>query len=249
MAAPSSPCGDPASAAGHQDVHGGVEAMASGGTGRWQQGTKVSGPPLIAAAADRNRRHPLELERAGSRPPACVPPGGRTGGPPGRVGISAWFWPAARIRQKIPTRQKMPFCGLPTDPAGRVAPVQNGDTTRAGARAIRLVGSGGTGPDAIGGRPVDLHNYAALYPIMDARFCRDERDCGRGFLSGVVWPAPGAAGAGSAPDVSPCFLCVVWLVRVRRAAWFLRVLQEMLVLRDIPEVPGRLMGDGRAVCP
>jgi hypothetical protein len=42
---------------------------------------------------------------------------------------------------------------------------------------------------------------------------------------------------------------VVWLVRVRRAAWFLRVLQEMLVLRDIPEVPGRLMGDGRAVCP
>jgi hypothetical protein len=79
--------------------------------------------------------------------------------------------------------------------------------------------------------------------------CRDERDCGRGFLSGVVWPAPGAAGAGSAPDVSPCFLCVVWLVRVRRAAWFLRVLQEMLVLRDIPEVPGRLMGDGRAVCP
>jgi hypothetical protein len=50
------------------------------------------------------------------------------------------------------------------------------------------------------------------------------------------------------PDVSPCFLCVVWLVRVRRAAWFLRVLQEMLVLRDIPEVPGRLMGDGRAVC-
>jgi hypothetical protein len=40
---------------------------------------------------------------------------------------------------------------------------------------------------------------------------------------------------------------VVWLVRVRRAAWFLRVLQEMLVLRDIPEVPGRLMGDGRAV--
>jgi len=37
--------------------------------------------------------------------------------------------------------------------------------------------------------------------------------------------------------------------RVRRAAWFLRVLQEMLVLRDIPEVPGRLMGDGRAVCP
>jgi hypothetical protein len=56
-------------------------------------------------------------------------------------------------------------------------------------------------------------------------------------------------GAGSAPDVSPCFSWVVWLVRVRRAAWFLRVLQEMLVLRDIPEVPGRLMGDGRAVCP
>src|SRR6266704_909762 len=78
---------------------------------------------------------------------------------------------------------------------------------------------------------------------MNVRSCRDERDCGRGFLSGVVWPAPGAAGAGSAPDVSPCFLCVVWLVRVRRAAWFLRVLQEMLVLRDIPEVPGRLMGD------
>ena len=44
-------------------------------------------------------------------------------------------------------------------------------------------------------------------------------------------------------------LCVVWLVRVRRAAWFLRVLQEMLVLRDIPGVPGRLMGDGRAICP
>jgi hypothetical protein len=37
MAAPSSPCGDPASAADHEDVHGGVEAMASGGTGRWQQ--------------------------------------------------------------------------------------------------------------------------------------------------------------------------------------------------------------------
>jgi hypothetical protein len=53
------------------------------------------------------------------------------------------------------------------------------------------------------------------------------------------------------PDVSPCFLCVVWLVwsRLRRAAWFLRLLQEMLVLRDIPEVPGRLMGDDRAVCP
>lgn len=84
---------------------------------------------------------------------------------------------------------------------------------------------------------------------QNALICRDERDCGRGFLSGVVWPAPGAAGAGSAPDVSPCFLCVVWLVRVRRAAWFLRVLQEMLVFRDIPEVPGRLMGDGRAVCP
>jgi hypothetical protein len=29
----------------------------------------------------------------------------------------------------------------------------------------------------------------------------------------------------------------------------LRVLQEMLVLRDIPEVAGRLMGDDRAVCP
>ena len=85
-------------------------------------------------------------------------------------------------------------------------------------------------------------------PALYAHAC-DERDCGRGFLSGVVWPAPGAAGAGSAPDVSPCFLCVLWLVRVRRAAWFLRVLQEMLVLRDIPEVPGRLMGDGRAVCP
>jgi hypothetical protein len=83
---------------------------------------------------------------------------------------------------------------------------------------------------------------------MPSHAC-DERDCGRGFLSGVVWPALGAAGAGSAPDVSSCFLCVVWLVRVRRAAWFLRVLQEILVLRDIPEVPGRLMGDGRAVCP
>lgn len=86
-------------------------------------------------------------------------------------------------------------------------------------------------------------------PVLTELAHRDERDCGQGFLSGVVWPAPGAAGAGSAPDVSPCFLCVVWLVRVRRAAWFLRVLQEMLVLRDIPEVPGRLMGDGRAVCP
>jgi hypothetical protein len=74
-------------------------------------------------------------------------------------------------------------------------------------------------------------------------------NCGRGFLSGVVWAAPGAAGAGSVPDVSRCFLCVVWLVRVRRAAWFLRVLREILVLRCIPEVPGRLMGDGRAVCP
>ena len=42
---------------------------------------------------------------------------------------------------------------------------------------------------------------------------------------------------------------MVWLVRVRRAAWFLRVLQEMLVLRDIPEVPGSLMGDSRAVAP
>jgi hypothetical protein len=80
--------------------------------------------------------------------------------------------------------------------------------------------------------------------LDNALICRDERDCGRGFLA-----SPGAAGAGSAPDVSRCFLCVVWLVRVRRAAWFLRVLQEMLVLRDIPEVPGRLMGDGRAVCP
>jgi hypothetical protein len=29
----------------------------------------------------------------------------------------------------------------------------------------------------------------------------------------------------------------------------LRVLQEMLVLRDISEVPEGLMGDGRAVCP
>jgi hypothetical protein len=28
MAAPSSPCGDPASAAGHEDLHGGVEATA-----------------------------------------------------------------------------------------------------------------------------------------------------------------------------------------------------------------------------
>src|ERR1700730_19295401 len=83
-----------------------------------------------------------------------------------------------------------------------------------------------------GGRSVCLF-IAALG--LNARICRDERDCGRGFLSGVVWPAPGAAGAGSAVDVSPCFLCVVWLVRVRRAAWFLRVLQEMLVLRDIPE--------------
>jgi hypothetical protein len=33
MAAPSSHCGDPASAC-HQDVHGSVEAMTSGGTGR-----------------------------------------------------------------------------------------------------------------------------------------------------------------------------------------------------------------------
>jgi hypothetical protein len=47
------------------------------------------------------------------------------------------------------------------------------------------------------------------------------------------------------------FLCVVWLVWLafRRAAWFLRLVQEMLALRKIPEVPGRLMGDGRAVCP
>jgi hypothetical protein len=59
-----------------------------------------------------------------------------------------------------------------------------------------------------------------------------------GFSSRCCVASPGVAGAGSAPDASPCFLCVVWLVRVRRAAWFLRVLQEMLVLRDIPEVPG-----------
>jgi len=85
---------------------------------------------------------------------------------------------------------------------------------------------------------------------VNVRICRDERDCGRVSFP-VLCDQPRAlnTGAGSAPDVSPCFLCVVWLVRVRRAAWFLRVLQEMLVLRDIPGVPGRLMGDGRAVCP
>ena len=33
IAAPSSPYGDPASAVGHEDVHGGVEATTSGGTG------------------------------------------------------------------------------------------------------------------------------------------------------------------------------------------------------------------------
>jgi hypothetical protein len=67
----------------------------------------------------------------------------------------------------------------------------------------------------------------------------------------VLCGQPRRCRAGSAPDVSPCFLCVVWLVwlGLRRAAWFLRLLQEMLVLWNIPEVPGRLMGDGRAVCP
>jgi hypothetical protein len=122
---------------------------------------------------------------------------------------------------------------------------------RVGARLSRAFASLAAGQTRLQSRRAGHQGRIFMHrrSYTNVLICRDERDCGRGFLSGVVWPAPGAAGAGSAPDVSPCFLCVVWLVRVRRAAWFLRVLQEMLVMRDIPEVPGRLMGDGRAVCP
>jgi hypothetical protein len=138
-----------------------------------------------------------------------------------------------RSARRVASRPSRPWCTV-------VGPRRSPDR---GPRRGRLVACA---PHGTAAQPA----YLCTTPHDgDTLICRDERDCGRGFLSGVVWPAPGAAGAGSAPDVSPCFLCVVWLVRVRRAAWFLRVLQEMLVLRDIPEVPGRLMGDGRAVCP
>ncbi len=83
----------------------------------------------------------------------------------------------------------------------------------------------------------------------NALTCRDERDCGRGFLSGVVWPAPALPGL--VPRLMSAHAFSAWSgwFGCGCGAWFLRVLQEMLVLRDIPEVPGRLMGDGRAVCP
>jgi hypothetical protein len=115
-----------------------------------------------------------------------------------------------------PTRQRMPFCVFQRTPLEGLLQYRTATPReRGGARAIRLVGSGGTGPDSIGGRTVDLHNsacrtnpsqgssatrsralpvqvpqiwessrsqsplcdrlnYASLYRIMDARFCRDE---------------------------------------------------------------------------
>jgi hypothetical protein len=101
MAAPSWPCGDPASAAGHEDVHDGVEAMTSDRTGGWQQeqGEKavldralpLTGTGVIPSSSSAAAPGPMLTSRRTATPAALHPPG--------RVGISAWFWPAARIRQ------------------------------------------------------------------------------------------------------------------------------------------------------
>jgi hypothetical protein len=124
------------------------------------------------------------------------------------------------------------------------------------ASALTWCGASGMAARAPGARTAPPQEPARPRAALSARPPAEQKpDARHNYsdsslgVSGVAWPAPGAAGACSASDVSSCFLCVVWLVRVRRAAWFLRVLQEMLVLRDIPEVPGRLRGDGRVVCP
>ena len=76
MAAPSSPCGDPASAAGHEDLHGGVEATAPAApaAGSKDEGERA---PLIARL---RRPEPASSCRARAcrfPAPACVPPASR----------------------------------------------------------------------------------------------------------------------------------------------------------------------------
>src|SRR5271169_546075 len=114
------------------------------------------------------------VTRGPGRPWACDPPG--------RVGISACFWPAARVRQKIPTRQKMPFCVPPTDTAGS----STGRDCARLSRALRTVRDPG-------------YRQAGMRPGRKFMQHRDWHECPlllpREWLSELLWPV----------DVRPVF--------------------------------------------
>jgi hypothetical protein len=145
----------------------------------WRHQPLAAGAKATGSAADRA---PPPLTRtcvtrssskaAGPGPAACViAPGNHPGSPAGCDGISACSWPAARIRQKIPTRQKTPLCEPPTDGAGRTVPVKNG--------GLVCGGSPGSGRRVL----ACLRRAGVIIDVMT------------GFLIGyVVGPGAGLAG-------------------------------------------------------